>query len=39
MPPSTIRIRPAAHQALKELAAMAGRSLQDELDQAVEQRR
>jgi predicted transcriptional regulator len=39
MPATTIRIRSASHQALKELAAMTGRSLQDELDQAVEQRR
>ena len=39
MPATTIRIRPASHQALKELAAMTGHSLQDELDRAVEQRR
>jgi hypothetical protein len=39
MPATTIRIRPAAHQALKEMAALTGRSLQDELDQAVEEHR
>jgi len=39
MPATTIRIRAASHEALKELAAMTGQSLQDELDQAVEQRR
>jgi hypothetical protein len=39
MAATTIRIRPASHQTLKELAAMNGHSLQDELDQAVEQRR
>ena len=39
MSASTIRIRAASHQALKEIAAMTGRPLQDELDQAIEQRR
>jgi hypothetical protein len=39
MPISTMRIRPASHRALKEIAAMTGHSLQDELDQAIEQRR
>jgi hypothetical protein len=39
MSATTIRIRPASHQALKEMAAMTGRSLQDELDRAIEERR
>jgi hypothetical protein len=37
--PSTIRIRPGAHKALKEIAAATGESLQDALDQAIEDRR
>ena len=36
---TTIRIRPESHQALKEMAAMTGKSLQDILDEAVEDRR
>jgi hypothetical protein len=39
MSATTIRIRAASHQALKEIAAMTGRPLQDELDRAIEQRR
>lgn len=39
MSASTIRIRPASHQALKDIAAITGRSLQDELDEAIEERR
>jgi hypothetical protein len=39
MSASTIRIRAASHEALKAIAAMTGRPLQDELDQAIEQRR
>jgi hypothetical protein len=39
MSATTIRIRAASHQALKEIAAITGRPLQDELDQAIEQRR
>jgi hypothetical protein len=39
MSATTIRIRPAAHAALKEIAAITGQSLQDELDQAIEDRR
>ena len=39
MPATTIRIRPESHRALKEIAAITGHSLQDELDQAIEQRR
>jgi hypothetical protein len=39
MAATTIRIRSASHQALKEMAAITGQSLQDELDQAVEERR
>jgi hypothetical protein len=35
----TIRIRSASHRAQKEIAAITGQSLQDELDQAVEERR
>jgi hypothetical protein len=39
MAASTIRIRPKTHDALKEIAAMTGQSLQDALDQAIEDRR
>jgi len=39
MPASTIRIRPKSHQILKEMAALTGQSLQDVLDQAIEDRR
>ena len=39
MKATTIRIRPKTHQALKEMAAMTGQSLQDLLEQAVEERR
>jgi predicted transcriptional regulator len=38
MAATTIRIRPGSHAALKEMAEMTGRSLQDELDQAIEER-
>ena len=34
---TTIRIRPASHKALKKLAAMTGQSIQDVLDQAIEE--
>ena len=37
MPSATIRIRPKSHQALKELAAATGKSLQDALDEAIEE--
>jgi hypothetical protein len=36
---ATIRIREKSHQALKEMAALTGQSLQDALDQAIEERR
>ena len=39
MSATTIRIKPASHKALKELAAMTGQSLQDALEQAIEDRR
>ena len=39
MAATTIRIRSSSHQALKEIAAITGLSLQDELEQAVEDRR
>jgi hypothetical protein len=39
MPATTIRIRAASHEALKEIVAITGRSLQDELDDAIELRR
>jgi hypothetical protein len=39
MSATTIRIRAKSHQALKEIVAITGQSLQDELDQAIEQRR
>jgi len=39
MTASTIRIRPKSHQLLKEMAALTGQSLQDVLDQAIEDRR
>ncbi|HUB25445.1 MAG TPA: hypothetical protein VL992_08435 [Tepidisphaeraceae bacterium] len=39
MASSIIRIRPAAHHALKEIALMTGQSLQDSLDQVIEDRR
>ena len=38
MPATTIRIRPASYRALKEMAAMTGRSVQDLLDEAIEER-
>jgi len=36
---TTIRLRPDAHKALKEIADITGRSLQDALAQAIEDRR
>jgi hypothetical protein len=33
---STIRLRPATHKVLKEITELTGRSMQDSLDQAVE---
>jgi hypothetical protein len=39
MPATTIRIRDKSHRALKEMAALTGQSLQDALDQAIEERR
>lgn len=36
---TTIRIRPASHQALKQIASITGQSMQDALDQAIEERR
>jgi hypothetical protein len=36
---ATIRIREKSLQALKEMAALTGQSLQDALDQAIEERR
>jgi hypothetical protein len=38
MEAKTIRIRPNSHQALKEMAALTGQSLQDVLEQAIEER-
>jgi predicted transcriptional regulator len=37
MAATTIRIRPKSHKALKEIAAITGQSLQDVLDQAIEE--
>jgi hypothetical protein len=39
MPAMTVRIRPASHRALKEMAALTGQSMQEILDQAIEDRR
>ena len=39
MASTMIRIRPQSHQALKEMAAVTGQSLQDVLEQAIEDRR
>jgi predicted transcriptional regulator len=39
MPATTIRIRPTTHQALKEIAAATGQSLQDVLEDVIEDRR
>jgi predicted transcriptional regulator len=39
MPATSIRIRPASHRALKELAAMTGQSVQDVLDEAIDDRK
>ena len=39
MPAATIRIRPSSHRALKEMASATGQSLQDVLDEAIEDRR
>lgn len=36
MPSRTVRITPAAHRALREMAERRGRSMQDLLDEAVE---
>ena len=36
MTATTIRLRPDAHKALKEIADITGQSLQDALDQAIE---
>jgi hypothetical protein len=39
MSSATIRLRPKTHAALKQIAAMTGKTLQDALDQAVEDQR
>ena len=39
MASSMIRIRPGTHDALREIAELTGQSLQDSLDQAIEERR
>lgn len=39
MQATTIRIRSSSHQALKEIAVLTGQSLQQALDQAIEDRR
>ena len=39
MAATTIRIREKSHMALKQMAALTGQSLQDALDQAIEDRR
>ena len=39
MKATTVRIRQTSHQALKEIAATTGQSLQDALEQAIEERR
>ena len=39
MASTTIRIRAASHRSLKEIADASGQSLQDALDQAIEERR
>jgi hypothetical protein len=38
MSSTTIRIRVTSHRNLKEIAASSGQSLQDALDQAIEER-
>lgn len=39
MKATTIRIRAQSHQSLKEMSEMTGQTVQDELDQAIEERR
>ncbi len=39
MKATTIRIRSKSHQTLKEIAAVTGQSLQDALEEAIEDRR
>jgi predicted transcriptional regulator len=39
MASTTIRIRSTSHRSLKEIAESSGQSLQDALDQAIEERR
>jgi len=39
MPAPTIRLRPRSHRALKEIAAATGKSMQDALEEAIEDRR
>ena len=39
MPSTTIRIRSESHRNLQEIAESSGQSLQDALDQAIEERR
>ncbi len=39
MKATTVRLRATSHRALKEMAAMTGQSLQDALEQAIEERR
>ena len=39
MASTTIRIRSTSHRNLKEIAESSGQSLQDALDQAIEERR
>jgi predicted transcriptional regulator len=39
MASTTIRIRSTSHRNLKEIAEASGQSLQDALDQAIEERR
>ena len=36
---TTIRIKPESHKVLKRIARLTGRSVQQELDQAIEDRR
>ncbi|HEX3357863.1 MAG TPA: hypothetical protein VHS31_12905 [Tepidisphaeraceae bacterium] len=38
MAATTIRIRPTSHRALKELAALTGQSIQDVLEEAIQDR-
>lgn len=39
MSSSTIRIRPGSHRMLKEIAMLTGKSLQDALEEVLEDRR